>query len=587
MKIFLFKTYLILSIILLINPLIAQNRLQERKLLADNRIKTKIVKECKYVFGTLDSCVLENTIQYDEFGREIEYNINPNQEYSLKGFYSYNQLGRCVNSGQIYRGDTTFGINIFDTNGLVISHKNFKNQILESNYISEYKNGKLTLSIEYDSNKNMISKTNFKYDDQGNMVEVGEFKGKDSITYRYWFDSKNRQIKSVRIDHKTHSQSVSNSFYNEDTIELIRSIRPNNELSEEKFIYDNQLRLIRTIRRNSMDQYDNTKVYDTKYDDNNYIIKTYWFDQKDSTLLQSVIQNTYDSKGLLISSTYNSIMGEKDSKKYIYNNNGKLIKIEVLIANNCESIDIQKVEYIYDSINGNLIQKKEIESPNKEKIFLYKYDNKGKLISEIIFMSGKSGEKSINICLDSIDYKYDSKNNIISERHQSDFIYQAFLIMYKDTNILNQKHYKETMLEDYTIGYKYNENNLLIEKARLKGTEGHFIPERYFYDTNGYLIETQQLDIQDNTIRRKMTYQYDSVGNLYMENIEFGDGDRGETLFYKYDSSRKLIEKIIYDSRGSKENHIKYYYDEFNKLIKESKIFDDDPLLTKYEYETY
>lgn len=177
----------------------------------------------------------------------------------------------------------------------------------------------------------------------------------------------------------------------------------------------------------------------------------------------------FDQNGKLIKTTQ-PLEGEQEAAtNYIYNDNGKLIKID---SYNHKDY----TEYTYDD-SGKLVKMVYINSnPGKHDIYEYFYNESGLLIKET-YRQGPDSKVSV-----SITYTYDASNKLIKEVH---------------TEAVNTSLSSETQ-------YTYDESERLVKKVQTRANDQQTTSE-YFYNEDGVLCEIKET-MQDYTFTQKIEY---------------------------------------------------------------------------------
>ncbi|MFC5684567.1 RHS repeat domain-containing protein [Flavobacterium sp. MAHUQ-51] len=227
------------------------------------------------------------------------------------------------------------------------------------------------------------------------------------------------------------------------------------------------------LEENSLLEYsEKNKSYQITITENN-------LNEKDSIIRRATsVTNIYDSKNNLINSNnlsfyfYNSQNKLSETKsvykregkgliskilkhKYLYDKNGKLIKI---IDNTKNDVIIWELKYDkfgnlkseiglretinYEYLNGKVIKKTVIEDNEISKVSEYKYDKLNRIEIEDWVFSGTNRMKTY--------YKYNSNNKLFSKRDSS------------FSKITNPNQYIEFLTE-----YYYDKNDSLIEIRKL------------------------------------------------------------------------------------------------------------------------
>ena len=159
------------------------------------------------------------------------------------------------------------------------------------------------------------------------------------------------------------------------------------------------------------------------------------------------------------------------------------------------------------------------EIPGKEKIH-FQYDKKGNLIDES---------------------KYDSKGTLISK---SSFKYD------KNKNRIEQMDYLPDGSLKYQIMFKYDTNGNMVEESKYDADGWKLYTKKNYvfakYNSRGQVVEETKYD-SDRLLKSKITYNYDSLGNL-SESSKFGL--MKSKITNRYDIYGNITEELKYDSEG-------------------------------------
>ena len=184
---------------------------------------------------------------------------------------------------------------------------------------------------------------------------------------------------------------------------------------------------------------------------------------------QLLITLGFDQNGKLIKTT-KPLDGEQEAvTNYIYNDSGKLIKIDFYNHKDY-------TEYTYDD-GGKLVKKVYINSnPGNHDIYEYFYDDNGRLIKET-YKQGPNNDVS-----GYITYTYDTDNQLIKET-------------YTDTALA----FKSTETH-----YTYDKNGRLVKEEQT-GANDRQLTSEYFYNEDGVLCEIKET-MPDYTFTEKIEY---------------------------------------------------------------------------------
>lgn len=129
----------------------------------------------------------------------------------------------------------------------------------------------------------------------------------------------------------------------------------------------------------------------------------------------------------------------------------------------------------------------------------------------------------------------------------------------------------------------YDKKNKLIEKRYYSDDFKKFSLEKFKYDSNGLLIESNNFTyINLDSLSSKTKYKYDDEGNNVELNQYNSNGDLTNKAKNKYEN-KNLIEMKSYDDDGSESSHFKYVYDKNNNQIKVNLIDESGKTYEKIE----
>jgi len=225
-------------------------------------------------------------------------------------------------------------------------------------------------------------------------------------------------------------------------------------------------------------------------------------------------------------------------RNYTYNNNNK-IRSRIYYASDDPNL-YSYTEYVYDSIS-NLVQIKRFDQDGEQSSWKYKYDNKGRKITEIIhdpYVYIKNGSttrsKKDSIGIDKISSKY----------------------FYNINDKVVETHY-----------YNYGDYNNLPSKLSRK------VKNEY---SNGLLFRT--FYIQD-TINSISEYNYDKERRkIKKTNISINHPKNDRSSEYFYDKKGNIV-KLIYTKNNKPVSvEFEYTFDNQNNWIKQIKSVDGEKL---------
>lgn len=443
---------------------------------------------------------------YDAAGNYI---INTTDQVGNTLWDSYDEVGNL--KGQTIDGDTKqFEYDSNDNKTKVIDEKNHET-------IYKYdEEGNQTSTIDANSNK-----TNFTYDERNNITSYEDALGR-KIFYDY--DSVGNKTKVTSPDGK----SIEYAYDNVDRVKATSY----NGTKRYEYNYDANGNLI--SEKDLLTGITTNLVYDL----NNQIKE-----KNSSNGIKNVY--SYDEDGNLIDSTYTSGAFSVAIKNE-YDKNNEISK--VLSGNTSTTFTFTE-----NNLLSNLKNKNGTSS-------LFNYNGAGQMTRLLI-------NKPDGSLIDSFDYRYDKKGNLVTEKSENGLVNYT----YDKTNQL----LKEIRPNGDVYEYSYdNVGNRLSKKITKGNTE---TTTNYTYDKANQLLtvngQTIQHDKNGNMISDgKRTYVYDEANRL----IEVKDGNNSIAK-YQYNSSGLRISKI----EGS--NTVNYTYDENNNVMLETD--SNGKVLVSYVYD--
>jgi RHS repeat-associated protein len=467
-------------------------------------------------------------------------------------YYGYDLAGRkvCEVAPKDYIADTP----IDQLNRSVFTYDAL-DRVLNVSYVGMMGNFDASGNWVEPTKQSVILQKAYTYDKAGNVLK--EIDGEGNAT-QYAYNPSNK-VKAVL-----------------DQVSADKGIKLEN--APQRFNYDALGRKVEEIttreEKNSTEYttYDSFKIF--VYDDagNVKFIKS----KKNSSATEITLEaSIYDYLGNAII----KIDGNENSTNYTYNNLGK---VRSVVTPGDDNIKSNTVYYQYDKA-GNLrktIDTKGTEDSTDDVYQLFKYDNRGKMLSSTI--QKQDGTQKV-----STSTSYD---------------------------IYGNKHF-ETDGNLNTTTYIYNELNQLVKSSidvfdvdNVKTTH----TKNFDYDKNGNLIS--ETDYLNNSV----TYTYDSLNRLrekkdqYQKSIEkinyYADNTQSESFdalnhktTFVYDKNNKLlstkdaeghVKSNTYDITGNVKTkddgrgNITYYgYDEYGNLTEVSINVDKTLQTTVYKYD--
>jgi YD repeat-containing protein len=307
------------------------------------------------------------------------------------------------------------------------------------------------------------------------------------------------------------------------------------------------------------------------------------------------IDGRYEIKG---SYPIPSDIGEKvDCYRLLYNNKGKIVKIEHLKAGKLSEpsyfgnavaqvlieyyVGFKKINYLdsrgYPVKNKDLVYAKRIEhDKDKNQLLVFMLDENDALIED------NNGVTAYISNLDSAGRRVITSNfnEYGEEMENNGGIFKIFLKYDKNGNIIEERY--------YDINDQLKEQNE-IRVAIIKRTfdeMGNKIEERY-YNTENELTERKDFDIAI------IKWEYDEFGNIIEERYYDKEENLGENknlgiamIKWDYDKNGNLVEQRYYskDERLTKSEDlgvsiIKWKYDKSGNIIEQRYYGIDEELI--------
>ena len=444
-----------------------------------------------------------------------------------------------------------------------------------------------TYRYKYNQNNQLIEKTTpsgakTTYTYQKGRLSKVTYPNGGSVVYRY--DAAGRLIEDTK-----EPLGATTTYQYDDADRLIAITDPMGNTIH--YGYDMRGNKIYTI---------DAKGYMTKYlyDANNNLIKTIYPDNTETTY-------SYDGEDRIKTITY----ANGATEKFEYDALGRVIK----------HIDAMGkfVEFTYDGL-GNVLQKIDREG---NLIAAYKYDTMQNVIEAVDYFNNKTTntynqlgllEKTTDPLGRVSRFKYDklgrltqaidALNGISKQSFDADGNQKSFTDPNNNTTEL--KHDKAGNLTEIktasgsTTKYVYDANGLLIKEINGRGQVRTYSYNKngqvatikddagtitYTYDANGNPTtisengitikmaydEMNRLISYDDGRGNKLTYSYDSVGNL--KSITYPDG---KTVTYDYNKANQLIKVTDWNNRTTT-----YSYDALGRLVK--RVYPNGATLTR------
>ena len=275
----------------------------------------------------------------------------------------------------------------------------------------------------------------------------------------------------------------------------------------------------------------------------------------------------YDDKGNLVKAT------TSDGEYFLweYNDKGKLIKastsefggIDVTYKYNikggyAEIIHINIEEGSYDihryNDNGNVIYREFGEDGLTEDIYIYNYDDEGRIVFEEYLGNEANSYKAKYEYNEYIQTKHKSYNDG-SERvevrdNNGDFLVQFVPDMPMKINYHEEENAIEAVHDDSKWKWTYNDQNLMIKKELVDYIYNGSFTRIYEYDT--YVNRLKEKDNNGEILIEKI---FDEYGIFVEEKTASGNIHK-----YKYNKNNRLICDEIYNSSGELKSKYEYFY---------------------------
>ncbi len=191
----------------------------------------------------------------------------------------------------------------------------------------------------------------------------------------------------------------------------------------------------------------------------------------DSNILKLTINNNYNDEGKIKKSSYfNADNQLVYYDHYVYKDNGLLFKKLTYTLQPTLNL---KYYFKFSYNSRHKLVKEELfqVQNNQHRVFLYSiynYNTIGKL-------SAKKEYRAPQLLLNTVTYKYDSKNQLILEKHRNAAIQDKNpIIRYKYRNgLLIKLTTKNDSTVTYRTHFKYDSNNNLIQKSLYKSNSNN------------------------------------------------------------------------------------------------------------------
>jgi hypothetical protein len=218
-----------------------------------------------------------------------------------------------------------------------------------------------------------------------------------------------------------------------------------------------------------------------------------------------------------------------------------------------ENGEIREYKSITYDLKGNIIDKIDIRGEYQYH-YKYTYNSYGIIIEELNYDKNEVLSSKSN-------YKFDSKGNkiaMIKTRYNNSKIYTDTTIF--TYNVFGKITLEEKKLNRFKLGdsfrrktYKYDAYNRLLEILEfytyLQEQPRYESKESYSYNSNGKIVEKQEIRYDNNNEDWKKIEKFDSNGNL-IEEVSISNWSN---------KHHRSVDKFEYDSYGNWIKKIKYY----------------------------
>lgn len=397
--------------------------------------------------------------------------------------------------------------------------------------------GRLAREERKDSLGNILKKTSFIHDGEGNLIQRIEdciISGicKKQVVTEFQYDARNRQVAIIEAL-ADPLQKITKKKYNL-TGELAKVIKPDGVILN--YSYDLLGRLV------DLHSSDGTIHYLYTYDLNGNIIKA------EDPIHQHNIQRNFDQNNRMILENYGLQF------IYQYDSLGRMTK--------CILPDQTPVYYQYNATHLTSV------SRNNHAV-LYKYGLSGRLSQAYIpnGMGTITYTYDINLRPQKISSpywsehisRYDPSGNIL-QINQTDTKDCHYQFSYDSLNDLTGESGYNYAFDSLQNRIRKNDNPYTINSLNQLQQQSH---HTYYHDSNGNLTKKINQD-------QKITYQYDALDRL--TTIQFPD----KKIEYSYDSFHRRLSKTTHKN-GQKEKILYAYQGE----IEIGTYFSGKPLETR------
>jgi RHS repeat-associated protein len=481
----------------------------------------------------------------------------------------YDLLGRKTSVTDQRNFTTTYTYNTFDkekttTDALTKSTDSkydltgnltqYTDKLGNISYYSYDNDGRIAskkIPFDKDSSGSIIySIENDSYDADGN-VNARSFTGTQNpqearvTNYKYY----SNDLLDTTTD---NSGSYSKNYYNADgKVIKTEQLREGSKYDIQKYSYDNQDRLLRSI-----------KLVDSKYldDSQNYAQNAALKDSEYPDKVQLITEYGYDILGRKTSEKQPMYFNTADDKKkaeYVTNYSYDALGRLDTQSNTVNGKDVSKT-YKYDENSNKIFETNEKGHPTT---YTYTKMNKIETVTD-----AEGG---------TVSFEYDKAGNNISQKdalgNSTTFEYDALNRLTKTTNANN-------IVSLYKV---YDANGNLLKQADAKGySAGDNDSDRYFtaytYNLAGKVktvtdAETYSYNKEKNANRVSNSYGYDQYGDLISKADAYGNSTK-----YSYNLAGKMTS--VTDPEQTKTSYV------YDKLGNEIYMTDGRSKVTSYQY---
>jgi hypothetical protein len=235
-----------------------------------------------------------------------------------------------------------------------------------------------------------------------------------------------------------------------------------------------------------------------------------------------------------------------------YNTQGN--KVEETVNNAGDGNVFTKTNYRYDR-RGNLIEEVKAKGESKTKT-VFRYDTTDRKREMVGYKADGTVERKAL-------YMFDEANNMVeSLGYLADGrLYSRETFVYDSCgNVIENK----TSLARFT--YDYNDDGDMVEMVK-------------------YGRDFQNQDSLVYRVSDRMTFDYDSVGNLRSTTVFKTDGSIKAKSIYEYDAKSNVIEEVESSSEGRAVYKVSYKYDRRRNVIEDFGVEKSRPFKNTYKFD--